>query len=195
MLQPLLRRQTRHPLLSSHICESTHPSTCEHHHDMLRCMAKGWHAWHRYQRRAARPKRASPRIATMIVACGFVSELSPAKRRRAQFFSGSIFLRAVFNADRLLPCCGPRCYSGLRAVRCRGTARAFAASKLHLSEKLRSAVGKVYLPVQRVPPATEFRIRMTRSARKHQKAALELLAPHSKNDRAGTNVTDHPSMS
>ena len=72
---------------------------CEHHHDMLRCMAKGWHAWHRYQRRAARAKRASPRIATMIVACGLVSELSPAKRRCAQFFSASIFLRAVFNGQ------------------------------------------------------------------------------------------------
>ena len=43
MQQPLIRRHTRQPLLSSHICASTHPSTCEHHHDMLRCMAKGWH--------------------------------------------------------------------------------------------------------------------------------------------------------
>ena len=135
MLQHLIRRQTRHPLLSSHICESTRPSTCEHHHDMLRCMAKGWHAWHRYQRRAARPKRASPRIATMIVACGLVSELSPAKRGHAQFFSGCIFSHGIFNGDRDLPCCGPRCYSGLCAVRCRGLARAFARSVCCFSRK------------------------------------------------------------
>ena len=78
--------------------------------------------------------------------------LSCTKQRHAAFFSGSIFLRAVFkfNADRVLPCCGPRCYSGLHGVRCRGSARAFAASKLYFSEKLRSAVGKVYLPEQRV---------------------------------------------
>ena len=86
----------------------------------------------------------------MIAGHGSGSQHSCAKRRHAAFFSGSIFLRAVFNGDRDLPCCGPRCYSGLRAVRCRGSARAFAASLLHLSEKQRSAVGKVYLPVQRV---------------------------------------------
>ena len=113
-------------------------------------MAKGWQAWHRYQRRAARAKRATSRAHCIISAHAPSRRRSPAKRRRAQFFSGSIFLHAVFNGDRDLPCCGPRCYSGLRAVRCRGSARAFAASLLHLSEKQRFAVGKVYLPVQRV---------------------------------------------
>ena len=57
----MIRCQTRQPLLSSHICASTRPSTCDHRHEMLRCMAKGWHAWHRYQRRAARAKRATSR--------------------------------------------------------------------------------------------------------------------------------------
>ena len=59
----------------------------------------------------------------------------------------NLFACGVFNADRLSPCCGPRCCSGLRAVRSRGSARAFAASKLHFLQKLRSAVGKDYLPV------------------------------------------------
>ena len=150
MLQPLICRHARQPLSSLHICASTHPSTCEHQHDMLRCMAKGWHAWHRYQWSATRAKRRPSRSCPMIAGHGSGSQHSCAKRSHAAFFSGSIFLRAVFNGDRDVPCCGPRCYSGLRAVRCRGSARAFAASKLHLSEKLRSAVGKVYLPVQRV---------------------------------------------
>ena len=150
MQQPLIRRHTRQPLLSSHICASTRPSTCEHQHDMLRCMAKGWHAWYRYQWSATRAKRRPSRSCPMIAGHGSGSQHSCAKRRHAAFFSGSIFLRAVFNGDRDVPCCGPRCYSGLRAVRCRGSARAFAACKLHLSEKLTSAVGKVYLPVQRV---------------------------------------------
>ena len=150
MLQPLLRRQTRHPLLSSHICESTRPSTCEHHHDMLRCMAKGWHAWHRYQWSATRAKRRPSRSCPMIAGHGSGSQHSCAKRRHAAFFSGSIFLRAVFNAEWAVLWYTPLLPSTATSVRCRGSARAFAASKLHLSEKLRSAVGKVYLPVQRV---------------------------------------------
>ena len=49
-----------------------------------------------------RGQRASPRTATTIVACAFVSELSSAKRRRPAFFSGwgCSFLHGIFNGDR-----------------------------------------------------------------------------------------------
>ena len=43
-----------------------------------------------------------------------------------------------------------RCYSGLHAVRCRGSAQGLAESLLHFSAKQRSAVCKDYLPVQHV---------------------------------------------
>ena len=155
MLQHLNCRHNRQPLSSSHVCESTHPSPCEHHQDMLRCMARGWQAWLRYQSSAARAKRATSRALAIIAAHASSRRHSSAKRRRAAFFSGCIFSHGIFNGDRDLPCCGPRCYSRLRVVRRRGSARAFAASKLHFSEKLRSAVGKVYPPVQRVRSAVQ----------------------------------------
>ena len=47
--------------------------------------------------------------------------------------------------------CSPLVTSEMHGMAPRGVARAFAASKPHFSQKLRSAVGNVYLPVQRVP--------------------------------------------
>ena len=143
-LQRLIRRHTRQPLSSLHICASTHPSTCEHQHDMLRCMAKGWHAWHRYQRRAA---RARERRRVHTVSFPHKLQAGAVHLRNGGAHSSSAVQSfctrsSYFNGDRDLPCCGPRCYRGLRAVQCRGSARAFAACLIHLLEKRRSTVGK-----------------------------------------------------
>ena len=151
MLQPLIRRHTRQPLSSLHICASTHPSTCEHQHDMLRCMAKGWHAWHRYHRRAARAKRRPSRSSPIIAAHGLGTPAQKRKARHTQFFNGSIFLHGTFDGDQRTLWRAPRCTSGMRAVRCRGAARAFGQRLLVLSEKQTLTRDNVYLPVQRVP--------------------------------------------
>ena len=150
MLQPLIRRHTRQPLSSLHICASTHPSTCEHQHDMLRCMAKGWHAWHRYHRRAARAKRRPSRSSPIIAAHGLGTPAQKRKAGHTQFLNGSIFSHGCFDGEWDSPSCSPECISGACGMRRPGTAHAFARTKLHLSEKLSSPVGFVYLPVQRV---------------------------------------------
>ena len=149
-LDSLIRRHTRQPLSSLHICASTHPSTCEHQHDTLRCMARGWQAWLRYQWNAARAKRETSRALAIVAAHASSRRLSSAKRRRTAFFSGPICLRAVFNGEWAVLWYTPLLPSTAASVRCRGSARAFAASLLHLSEKQRSTVGKDHLPVQRV---------------------------------------------
>ena len=141
--QRLIRRHTRQPLSSLHMQAHTRAHVSINiQHDMLRCMAKGWHAWHRYQKRAARAKRATSRAHCIISAHAPSRRHSPAKRRRAQFFSRStaIFLRAVFAsyADRHcdLVAAVRVANSGLRTVQCRGSARAFAASKLNFAGKV-----------------------------------------------------------
>ena len=157
MQQPLIRRHTRQPLLSSHICASTRPSTCEHHHDMLRCMAKGWHAWHRYQWSATRAKRRLSRSCPMIAGHGSGSQHSCAKRSHAAFFSGSIFLRAVFNGDRDVPCCVAVPVAIAGCVPCDAAARREPSRRLSsMSRKsLDPQWAKFYLPVQRVNDGVE----------------------------------------
>ena len=43
----LVAKRTRLHLSASHTCENIRPSTCEHQHGMLTCMAKGWQAYGR----------------------------------------------------------------------------------------------------------------------------------------------------
>ena len=151
MLQHLNCRHNRQPLSTSHVCESTHPSPCEHHQDMLRCMARGWQAWLRYQSSAARAKRATSRALAIIAAHASSRRHSSAKRRRAAFFSGPIFLRAVFNGEwavlsSTLPSCLVRLHPCDAAARREPSRRLYCISR----KKQRSTVGKDYLPVRRV---------------------------------------------
>ena len=67
MLHTLIRSQTLHLMPPLHILRAhmiVH--SCQHHHHMLRCMAKRWQTSHLYKQRSTRPKRASPRAATYI---------------------------------------------------------------------------------------------------------------------------------
>ena len=84
-LQRPIRRHTRQPLSSLHVCESTHLSPCEHRQDMLRYMARGWQAWLRYQSSAARAKRATSRALAIIAAHASSRRHLSAKPRRAAF--------------------------------------------------------------------------------------------------------------
>ena len=68
------------------------------------------------------------------------------------FFSGATasFSHAVFNGDRRRPVCGPGCACGVRTVRCRHTARAFARGLPLFSEKQTAVTMNAYLALQRV---------------------------------------------
>ena len=136
----------------------------EHHQIMHRCMAKDWHAWHRHGASAARAKSSSSRSDSTIAAHASCRRKESCRPRHAQLLSGSIFSHRTFDADRDSPSCGPRCTSRMRAMRCRGTARAFEASLLVFSEKQRSSRGLVYsdqyLAVQRVGSESLDRIYM-----------------------------------
>ena len=82
MLHTLIRSQTLHLMPPLHILRAhmiVH--SCQHHHHMLRCMAKRWQTSHLYKQRSTRPKRASPRAATYIAACGSVSEQEAVRSR------------------------------------------------------------------------------------------------------------------
>ena len=92
-------------------------STCEHHQDMLRCKARGWHAWLRYQQSAARAKRGPSRTSPMIAVHGLGTPAQTRKGRLTQFFNGSIFSHGCFDGDRDSPSCGPECISGACGMR------------------------------------------------------------------------------
>ena len=78
---------------------------------------------------------------------------SCAKRMHAAFFRGESFLHGTFNGHWRRPICSARCACGVRTVRCRHKARAFARGLPLFSEKQTAVTINAYLALQRVYPS------------------------------------------
>ena len=65
--------------------ESTRSSPCEHHHTMLQCMVRSWHARLGYQWSAARVKRESSRALPIIAAQKIFGTERPTNSLRPQW--------------------------------------------------------------------------------------------------------------
>ena len=111
-----------------HMRRSCCPRRVESEVFMRACMSSCSRAYLGHQASPASTKGVSPRSTSIIYASLLQTLASCAKRRNAQFFSGASFLHGLFNGDQRRPVCGPGCACGVRAVRCRHTARAFARS-------------------------------------------------------------------
>ena len=133
-----------------HMRRSCCPRRVESEVFMRECMCSCSRTYLGHQASPANTKGGSPRSTSIISASVLYSARSCANRMHTQFFSGASFSHAVFNGDRRRPVCGPGCACGVRTVRCRHTARAFARGLPLFSEKQTAVTMNAYLALQRV---------------------------------------------
>ena len=137
-----------------HMRRSCCPRRVESEVFMRECMCSCSRTYLGHQASPANTKGGSPRSTSIISASVLYSARSCANRMHTQFFSGASFSHAVFNGDRRRPVCGPGCACGVRTVRCRHTARAFARGLPLFSEKQTAVTMNAYLALQRVTYAS-----------------------------------------